>query len=48
MVNLISNVIKFFDKGIIEIGLFVLELNDSYCVLYCWVKDNGIGILKEN
>ncbi len=48
LANLISNAIKFSDKGIIEIGLSVSESNDSHCVLHCWVKDNGIGISKEN
>ncbi|WP_240491571.1 ATP-binding protein [Alteromonas macleodii] len=48
LANLISNAIKFSDKGIIEIGLSVSESNDSHCALHCWVKDNGIGISKEN
>ena len=37
-----------YSKGIIEIGLSVSESNDSHCALHCWVKDNGIGISKEN
>ena len=31
LANLISNAIKFSDKGIIEIGLSVSESNDSHC-----------------
>ena len=46
--NLISNAIKFSDKGVIEIGLSVAEVNERQCTLHCWVKDNGIGISKEN
>ncbi len=48
LANLISNAIKFSDKGIIEIGLSAVEANESHCTLHCWVKDNGIGISKEN
>ena len=48
LANLISNAIKFSDKGVIEIGLSVAEVNERQCTLHCWVKDNGIGISKEN
>ena len=48
LANLISNAIKFSDKGVIEIGLSVAEAKNSHCTLHCWVKDNGIGISKEN
>ena len=43
--NLISNALKFTNKGgQIEIGS--IEDKESYQVIY--VKDNGIGISKEN
>ncbi|TKB05297.1 response regulator [Alteromonas portus] len=48
LANLLSNAIKFSDKGVIEIGLSVAEVNERQCTLHCWVKDNGIGISKEN
>ena len=48
MANLISNAIKFSREGTVEIGIRVIEACDSHYALHCWVKDNGIGISKEN
>lgn len=42
MINLVSNSLKFTDKGIIEIGAYI---KDS--ILSFYVKDTGIGIPKE-
>ena len=48
MANLISNAVKFSQEGSVQIGISLIEACDSHCVLHCWVKDNGIGISKEN
>lgn len=45
--NLISNAIKFTEKGFIEINSsLILESNES-CTLQIQVKDTGIGMNKE-
>jgi len=41
--NLLSNALKFTEKGYIEIG--VSEKGD---LIECYVKDSGVGISKEN
>ncbi len=43
--NLISNAIKFTEKGTIEVGCIYQEL---YKVFEFYVKDTGIGIRKED
>lgn len=48
MANLISNAIKFSQEGTVEVGIRVTEACNSHYALHCWVKDNGIGISKEN
>ena len=48
MANLISNAIKFSQEGSVQIGIALIEVCDSHYALHCWVKDNGIGISKEN
>ena len=48
MANLISNAVKFSQEGSVQIGIALIEVCDSHYALHCWVKDNGIGISKEN
>ena len=48
MANLISNAVKFSQEGSVQIGISLIEACDSHYALHCWVKDNGIGISKEN
>jgi PAS domain S-box-containing protein len=45
LINLISNAIKYTDKGYVEIGYKIREDNDE--ILF-YVKDTGIGISKED
>ncbi len=45
LTNLISNAIRYTDKGIIEVGYNVYE-NEKEITFF--VKDTGIGIAKEN
>jgi signal transduction histidine kinase/CheY-like chemotaxis protein len=44
--NLISNAIKFTEKGIIEISLSIETINDKEMLEFC-VSDTGIGIPKD-
>ncbi len=44
--NLISNAIKFTDKGSVEFG-FNVDYNQSYSNLLFYVKDTGIGIAED-
>lgn len=46
--NLMSNAIKFTEKGRVEIFLEPLEDNESSLKLKLGVRDQGIGISKEN
>jgi len=47
-INLISNSVKYTDKGFIELEAYKTdETVDSYKVRFC-VKDTGIGIKKED
>ena len=46
--NLVGNAIKFSHNGTIEVGISADDKTDSYYKLHCWVKDQGIGISKEN
>lgn len=47
-INLVSNSIKFTDKGRIEIRLSLKEEGSNSVVLECKVLDTGIGIPAEN
>ncbi len=53
LTNLVKNAIKFTDKGIIEIGYTLRQdqgsekLNNEQVEFQFFVKDTGIGILKE-
>ncbi len=44
LTNLISNSIKFTDQGEIEFKASLQVINESECILYCKIKDTGIGI----
>ncbi|BFT30869.1 hypothetical protein D210916BOD24_20450 [Alteromonas sp. D210916BOD_24] len=46
--NLISNAIKFSSKGTVEVGVSIANRVNNTYHLHCWVKDEGIGISKEN
>lgn len=45
--NLVSNALKFTEKGAIHLELNVIELNNDNCKLELLVKDTGVGIAKE-
>lgn len=53
LINLISNAIKFTDKGEIELYVskkkeeFTSEIPSQYCTLHVEVKDTGIGITPQ-
>ncbi|MES2807580.1 MAG: response regulator [Bacteroidota bacterium] len=47
LLNLVSNAIKFTDKGGVDISLLVADENDSNVIVECVIKDSGIGIPLE-
>ncbi len=47
LANLISNAIKFSERGKVEIGVVNASMTDTHCRLKVWVKDTGIGITEE-
>lgn len=48
LINLISNAIKFTNDGMIRITTKLLDEQEDEVTVYFAVKDNGIGISKEN
>ena len=48
LINLITNAIKFTDKGKIELTVSAKETYDLNYLLYLEVSDTGIGISKED
>ncbi|MBU2277849.1 MAG: response regulator [Gammaproteobacteria bacterium] len=47
LVNLISNAVKFSDRGVVSISVKVLQQQDNQLSLQLSVSDNGIGITPE-
>ncbi|NBX02641.1 MAG: response regulator, partial [Alphaproteobacteria bacterium] len=43
-INLISNAIKYTDRGHVDISASCIAIDDKYTVFRCEVKDTGIGI----
>ncbi|MFT5892083.1 MAG: signal transduction histidine kinase/CheY-like chemotaxis protein [Dokdonia sp.] len=48
LINLISNAIKFTSNGTIRIITKLIEEQEDEVTVYFAIKDNGIGISKEN
>jgi len=49
IINLISNAIKFTDKGKIEFSISILQvLDDDWMKIRISIQDTGIGIAKQN
>lgn len=46
--NLLTNALKFTDKGQVELNLLLKENKEDKIKVYFEVKDTGIGIAKEN
>jgi protein-histidine pros-kinase len=46
-VNLISNAIKFTDRGSVSVGVEVAEQNETGAKLHMYVRDTGIGIPED-
>ncbi|MCI5165893.1 MAG: response regulator, partial [Candidatus Electrothrix sp. GM3_4] len=46
-VNLLNNSIKFSDKGVVSVQVFMQKSNNDEILLEFQVKDNGIGIAPE-
>jgi signal transduction histidine kinase/HPt (histidine-containing phosphotransfer) domain-containing protein len=46
--NLISNAVKFTDKGYISVSAHVLEQHSKKVKIQCCVKDTGVGIKPED
>lgn len=47
LVNLVSNAVKFTDKGEIALDVELIHLGDTHCNLRFNVRDTGIGIAPE-
>jgi len=47
LINLVSNAIKFTEKGSVEVSASVLSENEDACVVQFSVKDTGIGIATD-
>jgi signal transduction histidine kinase/CheY-like chemotaxis protein len=48
LLNLVSNAIKFTEKGEVIIKAEIVKKNEEEIILNCSVKDTGIGIRKED
>jgi len=48
LINLIGNAVKYTEKGMITVNLRTEEENSHVIMLFCQVKDTGIGIPREN
>jgi len=47
LLNLLSNAVKFTDKGLIKFSSLVRNIDENSATLYFEIKDNGIGMTKE-
>lgn len=48
LINLITNALKFTEKGVVKIEIKLFSINDLNCEVEFKVSDNGIGIRKED
>lgn len=46
--NIMSNAVKYTERGSVDLNVSVADINDSHVVLRFEVKDSGIGIRKED
>jgi PAS domain S-box-containing protein len=45
--NLVSNAVKFTEKGMVELTIRAIDQKDATVTLECILKDTGIGMTKE-
>jgi two-component system sensor histidine kinase BarA len=48
IMNLLTNAIKFTEKGSIEIGLLIIESTIQFIRFQISINDSGIGLSEEN
>lgn len=48
LINLLTNAVKYTDKGYVHFSVKCVKVDDSICRLIISVKDSGRGIKKEN
>ncbi len=48
MINLLTNAVKYTDKGLVILSVKCVKVNKDICRLIISVKDTGRGIKKEN
>lgn len=48
MVNLLTNAVKYTDKGLVLLSVKCVKINEEICRLIISVKDTGRGIKKED
>ncbi len=46
--NLLSNGLNYTNKGHVTIRIKAEESNDEHVIIYCEIKDTGIGIIKKD
>ena len=47
LTNLISNAVKFTDKGHVQVTSSIVYQSESMKTIYCAIEDNGIGMSEE-
>jgi len=47
LINLVSNAIKFTERGVVELGFEILNQNDRQMTLKISVVDSGVGLSRE-
>ncbi|MFH1157520.1 MAG: ATP-binding protein [Pseudomonadota bacterium] len=48
LTNMVSNAVKYTDRGRVEFRAFCRKLDDGHVEVRCEVEDTGIGISREN
>ena len=48
LLNLLSNVVKYTEKGGFSLKVLRLDSSDEICRIYFAVEDTGVGVKKEN
>lgn len=47
IINLLTNAVKYTEKGTVKLTMRVVDIRDNTCTIHVSVKDTGIGIKEE-
>ena len=47
IINLLTNAVKYTEKGSVKLTMRVVDIRDNTCTIHVSVKDTGIGIKEE-